>query len=244
MIGLQRALLPKNDEDVKFFLLVRITLKNQRKREDFDKKGVALLPKFEAATNLKLLVAGRDDTPDNFCMNLWQMRDQTPTGGGPNDLLNAMAVVHSIPEYGPVDDLVAVEAQDLMATFLNPVEAPKLDENPRRHYVLFEYDIDDGDAGTFAFNLSAELENVQDKTKWRCLLTSFPMTGDLRRYVQVFEMEADNEAAARKSAEDVVAKLPWEKPKKVRVLIPTAYDRTRTGGGEVGDAAQHLQAAE
>ena len=52
MIGLQRALLPHNDEDVKFFLLVRITLKDSKAHEDFEKKGVALLPKFQEATNL------------------------------------------------------------------------------------------------------------------------------------------------------------------------------------------------
>ena len=60
------------------------------------------------------------------------------------------------------------------------------------------------------------------------LAHQFGTTGDLRRCVQVFEMEAASEAAARKPAHDVVAKFRWQKPKKIRVLVP---DRLRSCSG-------------
>lgn len=220
--GIPHTFLPEREE---FALLVRIELTDVDATDEFEAKGAILRPIFEAETGLKLLAGGRviaggEGASEQF-VNLWNLT-------GPGALLPAMARVHDIKEYGPVDDMVRLETQDQMSAFVKQVNdrwPDKLD-GAVQYYVQAEYSISSGEAGTLAFKLRGFLENFEKETGWDCFATYFPMTGPLDRYVQFFRFwSKENPAKAYTSAAALMRQVPWKPPVSLRLMRPALYDR-------------------
>ena len=229
------------------FLMVRIALRDYERAQEFEDKGLELLSVFEGATKLKLVLSGTtlgvaDQEP--LYINFWKMRDETFAGeipegaspldiretaafGGTRDLLPAMSVVHDIAKYGPVDDLIVEETQDLVSAFLtDSTLAPELPSEGAPYYVLAEYSVSSGKAGTFAFDLRAHLGNFEKTNSWDCVTVCFPMTGPLHRYFQIFRIKDDPDPElALQNVGKVLQSVRWAKPKDFFLLRPTLYDQ-------------------
>jgi len=128
-----------------YYLLVRITLWDKKDIKTLLKCGKVLLPKFQEATNLELMLSGfrvDSELPTNeHLVNLWRLpnpaelkkkllKDRRAAGDGggkPEEwnelraLFEAMGTVHNIPEYGEVDDMVQFEVQDIVTPVLADV---------------------------------------------------------------------------------------------------------------------------
>jgi len=148
----------------------------------------------------------------------------------PGQLLPAMARVHDIKEYGPVDDMVQLETQDLMSSFVkqvNDVWPANTKTNAKPYYLMAEYPTSSGKAGTLAFRLRAYLGNFERDTGWDCFATCFPMTGPLDRYVQLFRFWSDGSSpqTVYSEVQKAMASVRWAAPATLRLMEPTKYDR-------------------
>jgi hypothetical protein len=251
MKGFSRDYTP-NDPEI--FLLVRIQLNRWQDLAEFEARGRELLPVFERETNLQLIASGQTDSSERV-INFWRMRPEefcedqerapAPEGGaaarpknenrfargGVRDLLPAMGRVHDIAEYGPVDDMIKLETQDLICEFsttgrLGDPALPEVVIQPDEYYYfcLFEYGIDSGESGSLAFNLRAYLVNFEIETNWRCISTCFPMTGPLTRYIQLFAFASKNMGQAlADEVSEIEKKMRWDRPTSRKVLTPTTY---------------------